>query len=287
MKLILGTAQFGLDYGVANYDGKVPLSEVRTILHLADRHGINMLDTAAAYGNSEEVLGTVGVTHFHVISKVPPMPEEISSPSTWATQVVEQSLSKLKLPKLYTLLFHRPLELIGPSGDALLKAVHKMKEASMIERFGISIYSPEELDQVTPYFNPDVVQAPLNIFDRRLITSGWLQALANKGVEVHARSVFLQGLLLMDANERPPYFDLWEKELHRYDSWLSERQISALEGCFGYLNGLDNISRIVVGVNTAAQLEQVIDSMAIGTIEAPQNLTIKDEALINPSKWNL
>lgn len=287
MKLALGTAQFGLHYGLSNKTGQVPKEEVNSILKKAAEAQIDTLDTAAAYGNSEEVLGHVGVSNFRSISKIPPMPVDVEQPEKWVKETVERSLNRLQQPALAGLLFHRPLELMTTKGARAFAAATALKKAGLIERIGISIYSPFDLEKVFPEFALDLVQAPLSIIDRRLIRSGWLNTLSTEGVEVHARSVFLQGLLLMSPEERPDYFRSWQSDLERYDDWLVDNQLSPLEATLRYVTGLEEVSRIVVGVNSAAELEENIKAVSAGAINAPANLAIEDEALVNPSRWEL
>ena len=285
MKLALGTAQFGLDYGIANTAGKVASDEVRRILQLARKHEIRTVDTAAAYGNSEEVLGKVGVGDFEVVTKVPPIPAKVGCISTWAKQSIEMSFKALKVDTLSAVLLHRPMQLFDEGGEAVYKAIQSLKSEGRVEKIGVSIYQPKELDTLLSHYHFDLVQAPFNLMDRRLLSSGWLDELNRRGIEVHARSVFLQGLLLMRPEDRPAYFRAWASQLACYDSWLSEDNIDAAQACLGFVCQQAGIRRVVVGVQSAPQLAELIGSIPSTVFTVPDELEVADEALINPARW--
>ena len=176
MKIALGTVQFGLEYGVANTKGRVPEETAQDILSLARELGVDTLDTAAAYGTSEEVLGRTGVDAFKVISKVPPGTEHIEKPANWVKRCIDQSLSNLRCDSLYGLLLHRPLDLLQSNGRELYDALVDIKRQGLAKKIGISVYGPDDLDKLAT-FDFDLVQAPMNILDRRLKNSGWLVSL--------------------------------------------------------------------------------------------------------------
>lgn len=287
MKLALGTAQFGLDYGIANSVGKVASDEVCRILQLARKHDIRTLDTAAAYGNSEEVLGKVGVGDFEVVTKVPLIPAKVGCISTWVKQSIEMSFKALGVETLSAVLLHRPMQLFDEGGEALYKAIESLKAEGRVEKIGVSIYQPKELDTLLSHYHFDLMQAPCNLMDRRLLSSGWLDELNRRGIEVHARSVFLQGLLLMRPAVRPAYFRAWANQLATYDRWLAEEGIDAARACLGFACQQTGIHRVVVGVQTAPQLAELIASIPRTELIVPDALEVEDEALINPARWSL
>lgn len=284
MKIALGTVKFGLEYGVANTKGRVPEETAQDILGLARELGVDTLDTAAAYGTSEEVLGRTGVDAFKVISKVPPGLEYIEKPANWIKRCIDQSLSNLGCDSLYGLLLHRPLDLLQSNGRELYDALVDIKKKGLAEKIGISVYGPDDLEKLAA-FDFDLVQAPMNILDRRLKTSGWLEKLSKQGAEVHIRSAFLQGLLLMPAAQRPEYFKSWRNLFAEYDAWVAGQQLTPLQACLGYLNGHPEISKIVVGVDTPEQLREIVWAAKKTTPTAPENMQTLDLNLINPGLW--
>lgn len=289
MKLALGTAQFGLDYGVSNISGQVQLSEVKQILREAELNNIDTLDTAMVYGESETILGKAGVKNFKIITKLPSMPPNTSSVNEWVNIQILSSLKKMEIEKISAVLFHKSGDLLKPHKTELLDSLYEMKKLGIIKKIGISIYNPNELDAI--YQNDikiDIVQAPFNIFDRRLESSGWLKRLNSDGVEVHARSIFLQGLLLQRKEQRNIYFKKWESLFEIFDEWLNDTKQSALGASLNFIHLYKNISKIIVGVQNKIQLIEMINhSYENRLLPIPTQLNTDDEMLINPSNWML
>ena len=285
--LALGTVQFGLPYGVANQSGQVSCGEVAEILAYAWAAGLNTLDTAIAYGESEQRLGEVGVAQWQVISKLPAIPEDCIDIAAWVEAAVCGSLWRLKIPKLYGLLLHRPLQLLGSQGPALYRELVSLKEQGKVEKIGVSIYCHDELEALWPHYRLDLVQAPFNILDRRLATSGWLARLHHAGIEVHVRSVFLQGLLLMGSENRPAYFNRWRPLWDEWHRWLTEQALTPLEGCLHFAMSQPEVGRVVVGVDSLKHLQEIVSasSPTIGIMKFPSELASETSALINPSEW--
>ena len=168
--------QFGLPYGVTNTSFKeVSSSEISNILTYAKSVGINTIDTAISYGESEMRLGDYGVSNCQIITKLPAIPKECSNILSWAEDQLMGSLSRLRLPRVYGLLLHNPKDLSWTQKEKeLWFALKNLKKQNLVDKIGYSIYKPEDLDVVFDLFVPDIVQAPYNILDRRLVSSGWL-----------------------------------------------------------------------------------------------------------------
>lgn len=286
-KLALGTAQFGLKYGIANHCGKVPYDVVEQLLESASDSGILTLDTAIAYGESEKNLGLQNLQGFSVISKLPEIPNDCINITNWVERQVLASLSRLQIDSLDALLLHRPIQLLQSEGQELYEAMVRLKEQGIVNRIGISVYGPKEVHELINNFDFDIVQAPMNIFDRRMETTGLLNQLKNAGIEVHIRSAFLQGLLLMSEEKIPTYFHPWIDLFSAYHNWLRKNNISPLQACLSYLNQHPNIDQIIVGVDSLEQLKEIISAIDKPTQEIPDFLQSIDENLINPSRWQL
>jgi len=283
-RLILGTVQFGMPYGISNRGGQVALPEVRAILDRARQAGIGRLDTAVAYREAEQVLGQACARDFCVITKLPPLPADCIDAGGWVEQMARQSLQRLGTGRLHSLLLHRTRDLLGERGREILARMLELQAAGLVSRLGVSIYDPEELDELGGVFEPGIVQAPFNVFDRRLETSGWLRRLADAGAEVHVRSVFLQGLLLMPASQRPAQFEPWRKLFARWDEWLQREQLSPLRACLSFALSRKDIDGVVFGVESRSQLDEVLAAAAPGA-EPPAELSTADALLINPGRW--
>jgi aryl-alcohol dehydrogenase-like predicted oxidoreductase len=284
--LALGTVQFGLRYGVANDSGQVPAGVVSAILTRARQAGLDTLDTAVGYGESESTLGSVGVSSWRVITKLPPLPDNVPDVREWIEKQVAGSLQRLRVTQLDGLLLHKPADLYGASGPAYLAALQALKGRGAIRSFGVSVYDPAELDRLWTLWQPDMVQAPCNVLDRRLIRSGWLARLKEQGVRVHVRSAFLQGVLLMPATRRPAWFARWQPMLDRWLAWCADNELAPLEAAIGFAQGLPGVERVVVGVDSLSQLEQIL-AAAAGAAAPPDDLCSDDRDLIEPSRWKL
>lgn len=288
-KLALGTVQFGLAYGVANKVGQVNREEVKQILQLARSAGIDTLDTAIAYGQSEQVLGELGVSEFKVVTKLPGVPEGRLNLEDWVEDQLFASRRRLGLSSIYAVLLHRSEDLLGADGSRLTKALEHLKFRGVVEKIGVSIYDPNELASVTQVMAIDLVQAPLNLVDRRLEVSGWLRRLHDQGVEVHTRSAFLQGLLLMPRSEIPDKFERWSSLWDTWHSTLSDLKTTATAACLSYPLSLPEVDRVVVGVDNIRQLQEIIQASSQetkGIHQTFEDLRCDDPRLTNPSNWN-
>lgn len=285
MKLALGTAQFGLAYGIANTEGQVTADAAVKILVLARAAGMDTIDTAIAYGESEQRLGEAGVGGWHIVSKLPAIPDDCSDVSGWVSTNVDASLARLKVPRLRGLLLHRPGQLLGTNGRQLYQALLQLKDAGKVEKIGISIYEPAELDELCAQYVFDLVQAPFNVFDRRLATSGWLHRLHAEGVEVHARSAFLQGLLLTTAGKSPPGFERWEPLWASWRAWTTDARLNPLRAALGHVLSYPEIACVVVGVDSLGQLIEILACAESAQQRAPDTLATVDPDLLNPARW--
>jgi aryl-alcohol dehydrogenase-like predicted oxidoreductase len=272
-------------YGVANNAGQVSLSEGAKILSVAASAGIDTLDTAIVYGDSEQRLGELSVARWQVVSKLPAVPLECVSVTDWVQESVQGSLNRLQVAKLKGLLLHKPEQLMSAIGPELYSALHRLKADGKVEKIGVSIYSPDELDQLTREYALDLVQVPFNVVDRRISTSGWLERLYSAGVEVHLRSIFLQGLLLMSQQGRPRAFDRWNRLWTKWHEWLQMYDALPAHVCLAFALSQPGISRVIVGVDTSSQLRGLLESLQGNAVVPPPELACEDIELVNPSLW--
>lgn len=287
-RLALGTVQFGLAYGVTNTKGQVSLPLAQQILTMAGKNGIDMLDTAAAYGESEAVLKELGAAkHFQIVSKTLPLSRPNTDLAT-VLQTLENSISQLaSCQPLYGLLVHQADDLLGPYGNRIYTALEEMKNAGVVKKIGVSIYSAQELDSVCQRFKIDLVQLPHNILDQRLRQSGHLHTLQEQGIEIHARSAFLQGLLL-ESSTLPAHLQKLNPALQRFHHRANELGCSTLTLALGYLRQQEAISRILVGVLDTHQLLEISTSWKLAAAlpsHCANDLAIDNEMLLNPAKW--
>ena len=286
MKLAIGGAQFGLSYGVANSQGKVMTEQVQEILRIALSHDVSLIDTAISYGTSESVLGSNDVKNFDIVTKLPLIPPYIDDLDSWLDSELTHSLKRLQVGSIYGLLVHQSEALAGDKGSNLMKSLKRLKDRGVVEKIGVSIYDPTELDSISEVKDLDLVQAPLNIVDRRIISSGWLNKLDKMDVEVHTRSSFLQGLLLLPRDQIPPKFEKWSSIWDFWHSELVKNDLDPLSECLRSVLEVPQVSRVIVGVDSSSQFRSIIDAAKVDTLRRDwTSMICDDHRLINPSNW--
>jgi len=284
LKLALGTVQFGLAYGVANKTGQVDLNEMKAMLQFSAMNGIDTLDTAVKYGDAENRLRDVGAKDFRIVTKLPPVPDGCVV-EQWVRDQVKKSLHRMGIDKLFGLLLHQSDQLAGPIGRPLFEALQNLKHCGLVQKIGVSIYSPAELEGPVEHYRLDLVQAPFNLVDRRLHTSGWMQRLVDCGVEIHTRSAFLQGLLLMKRDQIPEKFSQWNYLWDVWHHWQGHHNASAVQACLAFPMAFPQISRVVVGADSLQQLKQIIDASTNPWVKDFPDISTDTENLINPFMW--
>lgn len=285
MKLALGTASFGTSYGIGNLNGKVNIIEAKKILKFAKSKNISVIDTAVAYGDSEQYLGKIGVDSYKVVSKLPSVPVEALDVKKWVITETKNSIKRLGIKSLYALLLHNPDQLLGPNGKEIYNSLIELKSKNIVKKIGVSIYNPDELGPLFSVGDFDIIQCPMNIIDRRLVDSGWLKKLKNKNMEVHTRSCFLQGLLLMKRDDMPDKFKTWDPIWLEWNKWLEKNKFSAFQACLSYCLSFDDLDCVVVGVENAIQLQQIVSVYESTSIYKFPNISSKDTNLLNPANW--
>ena len=287
-KLVLGSANFGLNYGVANNTGKISKSDLIDILLFAKKAHIDIIDTAQAYGDSEVRIGSLCTdNNFNFVTKIG---AEFTNKTLDHNIIncVSESCSRLNQSRLYAVMLHRPEVLLGNQGGKVVRQLHILKERGIISKLGVSIYSPEILTAIAEVVKLDIVQVPFNLFDQQILLSGWAEKLKGNGVEIHTRSVFLQGLLLMQQSVLPDYFmKYWPAHFEAWYKFLNDYKADALEVALKFALKQAWIDKIVVGVDNVSQLKELVKiEKSPEQIDFPL-LACDDTNLINPSKWNL
>ena len=291
-QLCLGTAQFGLAYGITNTDGQVSEVEVAQLLLHAKDTGISYLDTAQAYGNAEMVLGRqLPASHcFKIISKLSAQPQPVFSDQD--SEIWEQnflaSCQRLGVQDLDALLLHAPSDLRKPGGGHLEAWLLSLRERGLVQRLGMSIYAAEDLEGVNPGLL-DLVQLPFSLFDQRLLQDGTLASLRASGTTIHARSFYLQGLLLTPAAQWP----LWvspEVRAHQnaLEALAQEKGCQLIDLALGFARVQENLEAVVIGVCSCHELAEL--SVAWSATPPLQKIewepwALNDQILLDPRRW--
>ncbi|MBK7765457.1 MAG: aldo/keto reductase [Sulfuritalea sp.] len=292
MKLALGTVQFGLRYGVANTSGQPAEAEVAEILRHAAGVGVEVLDTACLYGDSEVVLGRCLPTGhgLRIVTKTPKF-SGIDGASAAASLKASfaESCERLRLPRLYGLLAHDAKDLLGIAGEAIWQTMEELRAEQRVVRVGASVYNGAQIDALLQRYPIDLVQLPLSVLDQRLIQSGHLDRLAERNIEVHVRSVFLQGALLMSPDRLPPHLAGLRPCLEQISERAAVLGISPLQAALRFVSGLKQVAAVVCGVDSLAQFDQLAAAMehpeVALSIEDAAACACNDIQLLDPSQW--
>ena len=279
-KLALGTVQFGLNYGLSNDKGKTSYEEAKKIIKILKVNNIDTLDTASEYGSSEKILGKIGVNNFHLVTKTSPLKFGVGN----VIKSFHQSLKNLNTKSVDGLLIHNIEEVKDSAFDDLFKELLRLKQDKLINKVGFSAYMPEQVDFLLNNFDFDLIQVPINVFDTRLIDGGQLLSLKNKKIEVHARSIFLQGLLL-DFEKLDVYFSQWINQFNCYQKEVIASNLSLLEYALNYVINIKEIDKVVVGVNNEKQLIEITKvKLEKNNLKA---YPLREINFLNPSLWKI
>lgn len=292
-RLGLGTVQWGMAYGIANRGGQATDAAVVEMLRHARERGVILLDTAHAYGDAERVLGEQEVVSqgFQVVTKTRPVQsQDITKADIAAISVAfSESLERLRCKSVYGLLAHRSDNLLMRGGDRLWDALQAFKAQGRVGKIGVSVYHPQQLGAILDRYPIDLVQLPFNLYDQRFAQTGLLQRLKQAGIEVHARSAFLQGLLLLPANELPAHFASIREHQARLHRQFADSGLTPLEGCLLYCLHEVGLDRVIVGCETSGQLAEIL-RVAESAVDDPPGLpniyALNDNGILMPSNWN-
>jgi aryl-alcohol dehydrogenase-like predicted oxidoreductase len=276
-RLGLGTVQFGQAYGVSNRHGQVSEQEAGAILAKAARAGIRLLDTAANYGEAEAVLARLDTSAFRIVTKTIGLKHGLD-------MVVARARQSARALKADTLLVHAASDLQGVDGEALWAALQELKQQNIFNKIGISVYVADDPAVLAARFKPDVMQLPFSLLDQRLLSDGSLNRLKELGVELHARSLFLQGLMFLE--DLPPKLRHAAPHLARLRAEIEHAGSTLLAAALGFVLSRKEIEFGLVGVTSLEELNQII---AAAQTPLPaldwSSFAMSDETVLTPSLW--
>jgi aryl-alcohol dehydrogenase-like predicted oxidoreductase len=282
IKLALGTVQFGLAYGINNQDGVPNDDELSAIFSFAKQSGIDVLDTAQGYGNSEERIGNLSNNVFNIISKF----KNLESPFPFHKEL-QESLNKLKINSIYSYMAHDADLLI--ENPLWWEGLQIAKHQGLIKKLGYSLYDENQLvTLLAKKMVPDIIQFPYNVLDRRF--DYYIPQLASMGVEIHTRSSFLQGLLQMGSNQLPFYLMPLQPYLNKLKDIAIKNKITIGQICLGFAINNPMINKVVIGVDNLFQLKEnvsicKIDNLSIEIMNELLSIEVKEKNLLNPANW--
>ena len=290
-QLCLGTAQFGLAYGITNTAGQVSEAEVAQLLMQAQDADICYLDTAQSYGNAEMVLGRqFPASHcFKIISKLAAQSQPVFSAqdsNAWEHAFLT-SCQRLGVQGLDALLLHAPTDLSKPGGHYLEAWLLSLRDRGLVQRLGVSIYTAKDLEGVNPALL-DLVQLPLSLLDQRLLQDGTLARLRAAGTSIHARSLYLQGLLLTPAAQWPPWVSPEVRaNQHALEALAQERGCQLIDLALGFARVQEDLEAVVLGVCSSQELSALRQAWTISPWQTSEwrFWAIQDISILDPRRW--
>ena len=283
---VLGTATFGFNYGIANREKGLLQDDPSKMLEKASKLGIRSVDTSPSYPNAEQSIGNFN-THSQYFECYTKITIETDLTPENVMKSLSNSMDLLQVPRLAGIYFHRPADLLGLDqrlGRAILR---ELLESGKVEKVGVSVYQIEEIIEVLKkYPEINLLQVPENILDQRLLFSPDLKAINESGVEIHVRSVLLQGLLTMELVSLPERLRQAEPHLAQLDKIATSLNISRLSLCLSYLSKISWASKFLIGAVTCLQLEEIINHSPID-LETSKLPARMNNDLVDPRNWKL
>jgi len=278
-KIIIGTVNFGIKYGIS----KTMLSqnEVFKITDLAIKNSLKTFDTAQSYGISEKLLGKIK-KKIEIITKI--IPNKKWKNINFLKFQIQKSLNNLNRSTIHAVLFHDIQILKTRNGKIIFKNLEMLKKKKIIKKIGVSIYKFKDLVFLLKNYNIDILQCPFSIFDTRLIDQGWLKLLKKNKVEVHARSVFLQGILVDKNLSNKKYFNKWKKKLKMWFDYLKAKKIRPVEACINFVVS-SKVDKLIIGIKDLSHLKEILNLNFEKKINIPKKLIIKNPKFLNPNLW--
>lgn len=291
-KVGLGTVQWGMPYGIANTSGPPDSNELVRMLRLARKAGICLLDTAHGYGNAEGLIGQhktkLGTSR--IVTKTLPMRSKEFDGGGFSvlSHAFEESLKRLNCSSVYGLLVHRTEDLLADDSDILWSGLQSLKSRGSVAKIGVSLYTPKQLEQILDRYPIDLVQLPFNLYDQRFLQNGLSDRLKSTGVEIHARSTFLQGLLLVAPEQLPNQFECIREHHASLHRTFEKGGVSPLTGCLHFCLQQSWIDHVIVGCETSDQLFEILEAAERSvSLEETKKFALNEESIINPARWRL
>ena len=281
MELFIGTAQFGFKYGFNKI--KIKKLEIKNIEKILKRNSLKNFDTAMNYGESEKIIGNLKIKR-KVITKIKLPKKKPKDLKKWFEKKLNKSLKKLKVKSLHGLLIHDTADISGKNKE-FLNILLDCQKKKLISKLGISVYEVDEIKRILKFWKPEIIQVPVNIFDHRFLNKNFLYKLKKLNIELHARSCFLQGVLL---EKKIRIGNFKSKEIFSaFSNWCQKKKLSKLEACIHFVKKISQIDYLIVGFDNSSHLKEIISSFNKKLIFVPDDFKSNEKNLIDPRKWNI
>ena len=287
-RIILGTAQFTTNYNYSLFKNKFSRKEKNFIIKFANKKGIKIFETSPAYGDAEKFLGMYPNSG-NIIWKVPKLKDSSLNVEEQNLKIIKNSLEKLKRDSFHTILLHSAEDLIGKKGKKLFDLLIELKKKGICKKIGVSLYKKKTLRKIFKKFKIDVIQLPFNIIQNEFSDLELINLKKKfKSLEIHARSVFHQGLLLkkIKKSKNPKFKNLMNEQNKILDQLLNickKKNCDLLDLCVSYVTQKKFIDKIVIGVENTKELSQILNYRKVKNINFKK--IIYNKSILDPISW--
>ncbi len=282
--MILGTAQFGNKYGVTNKK-QISSTDLDKIFNYLFKNNLKKIDTAIGYGNAEKIIGKYNLNNYFNISTKIFIPKNVNF-SLWIEEEINKSLKRTKSKQYENLFIHNPNIFFQKiqNLDKILNSLEILKKRKIIKNIGFSVYSPREIKKLIKIYKPDLIQAPLNIFDQRFIENNFIKLLNKKNIKIQYRSIFLQGVIFMQKKEFKKKFPKFISLFDQYLDYIDTNKISPLENSINFIKS-KNLKSFIIGVNSYNHFHEVHNQIKKKSNKVFFEKSVSYKKLINPNLW--
>jgi aryl-alcohol dehydrogenase-like predicted oxidoreductase len=284
-KLCFGTANFVKEYGINKSKG-YNHKKIKAIFSLLKRNKIKNIDTAINYKNVEKKIGKFNLDSFKIYTKIPKVPKKIENIDLWIRNQIKHSLNKTKKSFFEGVFLHNSEDLLKNKKNQIYDSLANLKKEKKLKKIGLSIYDLNTLKKITKEFKIDMIQIPYNLLDRGKKKKQLLNKLKKNNIEIHVRSIFLQGILLMDSSKLPLHFKKWENKFIMFENWCIKNKISKIQACLNVVLEDKLFNKVVISAENEKQLVQILNAInKKNKKDYPKNLQTNEKKLIDPRLW--
>ena len=286
MKIIIGTANFDKKYGYRGYSIQNNF-KIKKILNFSKKNKIFFLDTAFSYINNEKILNLISHSKLKIISKFSLKDLNLKKfDNNIFYKLFDLYLKKLKKKQIHTLLLHNVNDLKKKSNrDNLISCLKFLKKKKLVQKIGVSVYEPFQMKTILKYWKPDIVQIPINPLNNSFLKDKFMNRLKKKKIEIHARSIFLQGAILKNVNKLPNRIKRKKKLFIKWNNWCKKNKISKLKAAIQFIKANKKIDKMVVGVDKVENLKQIVEIVNKKDGKEYNFFKINTNASVDPRKW--
>ena len=289
--IIIGGAQIGNKYGVTNKK-KLTKKETSFIINYALKNNIKFIDTASNYQNSEKIIGEIKKSkNLNIITKLSNIKNNSLNSKNWIKKMDQQlknSKINLKINRLYGLLVHNPNDLIGKNSDKIFNRLMDYKKMQYAKKIGVSVYSIKEAKKILEKFKIDIIQIPINIFNQEFLNINFLENMKRNHIEIHARSIFFQGMAIQDINKIDSYFKNVLNKFKIFDQDCKSNNKNKIKKSLEFVYSNKYINKYVIGFNDLNQFKEVISiKLSKKNLNSFSKYAIDNKTITNPSKWKI